>query len=162
MKIKVITYLIFIFCLGRVFSQELKMMPRDVDETYKYLIDYDAENANDLKSISFLQLGSDLYDLRLINYEIGFISLGINLRLEGELPYEDTSYDYSGFYYLDIGVNYKIDEFSIGLSIDNFLNLDSEHFSIDPIVEWSNGFINDYYLSHEADTLISMTLTYNF
>ncbi|MFT7049702.1 MAG: hypothetical protein ACJAZK_000291 [Psychroserpens sp.] len=162
MKIEVITYLIFTFCLGQVFSQELRMMPRDVDETYKSLIDFDVENSNDLKSISFLQLGSDLYNLRLINYEISFVSLGINSRLEEELPYEDTSYDYTGFYYLDFGINYRVDDFSIGLSIENFLNLDSKNFSIDPIIEQSNGFVNGYYFSHEADTLFSMTLTYNF
>ncbi|MFT4611155.1 MAG: hypothetical protein ACJA1H_000454 [Glaciecola sp.] len=138
------------------------MMPRDLDETYKSLIDFDAENANDLKSILFLQLGGDLYDLRLINYEIRFISLGINSRLEEELPFEDTSYDYTGFYYLDIGVNYRIDDLSIGLSIENFLNLDSKNFSIDPIIKWFSGFVNDYCFSHEADALISMTLTCNF
>ena len=138
------------------------MMPRVLDEANLYLIDFNSEDTKEQNSITLIKFGSDLYNLKLANYEIGSVSFGINSRLEEELPYENMSYNYTGFYYLDVGVSYIINRFSLGFSIENFLNLDNKNFSIDPILEQSNGIINNYYYSHETDNLISMTLTYNF
>ena len=164
LKVKVFTFLIFAFCLGELFSQELRMMPRDIDivETNSYLMDFEAENSEEHNSISLIKLGSELYSLQFANLEIGVMSLGINSRLEEVLPYENANYDFAGFYYIDLGVSYIVNNFSMGLSIDNFFNLDNKNFSIDPIVEQSNGIINNYYFSYETDASISMTLTYDF
>ena len=162
MKIKILTYLIIVCCFGQVFSQELRMMPREREQTNPFLIGFEAEDLKEQSSFTLIQLGVDLYNLQIANLEIGAVSFGMNSRLEEELSYENNTYDYTGFYYLDLGVNYMINNFSIGLSIENFLNLDNDNFSIDPIIEQSNGIINDYYFSHESDTLISMTFSYNF
>jgi hypothetical protein len=145
-----------------MYSQELRMMPISLYETNSNFINVKTENFKESSKLTLIKSGGDLYNLQLANYEMGSFSFGIKSRIEEELPYENTGYDYAGFYYLDVGINYVIKNFTLGLSLENILNLNNDDFSIDPIIEQSNGMISNYYFSHETDSLISMTVSYSF
>ncbi|WP_298758702.1 outer membrane beta-barrel protein [uncultured Psychroserpens sp.] len=160
MKITWITYILFSLSLC-VFSQELRPMPLDF-ETMMTNVDFNFEEPITSKEVSFFQLGTDLYNLQVLSFTKDEFSLSINTRLEEELPYEDNRYDYTGFYYLDFGISYAIKRLSFSLSVENIFNQDNDSFSIDPIVESSNGIIDNYYFSHETDALISFGISYNF
>lgn len=148
--------------LGSVFSQELTMRPRGFQDSSSYAIDFDIKNSKEQASINFLSLGSDLYNLQLANYKIGSFLFLINSRLEEALPYENTKYVYSSFCYFDVGFSCAIHSFSLGLSLENILNTDNKNFSIDPILEQSNGITDSYSFSHETDSLILLSLIYSF
>lgn len=162
MKMKLIIYLLFGLCVAQVFSQELRLMPKTLDEITIPTMDFNFEEPLEANALSVFQLGRDVYNLHLFSYALDRFSFGINSRLEEELPYENNAYDYTGFYYLDVSLNYVMDNLSLGISIENFLNLNNDSFSIDPIIDTSNGIVNQYYFSHETDALLSMTITYTF
>lgn len=162
MKNQLIICFLLHLCFGQLVSQELRLMPRHFEDMIPQTLDFDfKESTEDIKLTAF-QLGSDMYNLEVVRYALDQFSFGMNARLEEELPYERGSYDYTGFYYLDFGINYVVDNLSFGISIENFLNLNNDSFTIDPIIGISNGIVNRYYFSHETDALISMTLAYSF
>ena len=119
-------------------------------------------NDTDGNTISVMQLGSDLYAMQVFNYQDEQWSFGINSRLEEDLPYGNTNYDYQGFYYLDIGCNFVINAFSLCLNIENFVNIGNQEFSIDPIRATADGVVNHIQFSQEMDALISFKIAYNF
>lgn len=84
------------------------------------------------------------------------------MRIEEELPYEARTYEYSGFSYLDFSFNYVIKDMELSFTLENILNLNSKDFSIDPNFEISNGVSEMLYMSHESNSLISVSIVYNF
>ncbi|MCD2259857.1 hypothetical protein [Psychroserpens luteolus] len=161
MKTTWITYLLFSLSLS-VFSQELRPMPLDFETMMTNAVDFNFEEPITSNEACLFQLGTDLYNLQVLSFTKDEFSLSINTRLEEELPYEDNRYDYAGFYYLDIGISYAINTFNFSLSVENIFNLDNDGFSIDPILEQSNGIINEYFFSHETDAIISFAISYTF
>ncbi len=131
-----------------------------VEKQSKINFNFSEETA--VNNLSLLNIGIDLYTMQVINYAINDLSFGIKTRIEEDLPYEANAYDYNGFYYLDFGCSYSFGDFNFKLSLENILNLNSKDFSIDPNLETSNGIANAFYLSHEADALVSFAVAYNF
>ncbi|WP_323788046.1 hypothetical protein [Psychroserpens sp.] len=161
MNTKGITYLLICLSVGQLLAQELRPMPLDLDNLTSKAIDFNFDESTPTDEFSVLSI-CDMYTLQLANYEQGNFVVGINSRLEEELPYENNSYDFSGFYYLDLGLSYAVGQLSLGLSIENVLNIDNNNFSIDPILEGSNGIIDHLYFSHETDTILKFMIAYRF
>lgn len=165
MKAKLFTYLFFSLCFSQVFSQELSDMnlaQKNTKLTSLNDVNFNYSKETIINQFSFLNIGSDAFTIQVINYAISDFSISINTRVEEELPYEIDTYDYEGFYYLDIGCSYNFGNFNFDLTLENILNFNSKDFSIDPNLETSNGIINAFYLSHETDALISLAVAYNF
>ena len=165
MKYNIYTCLFFSLCFTQGFSQELPEFQFILNDS----ITIEQQNVDAIhtvetedSAVSVLTIADDAFTLQVFNYTINELSFGVNTRLEEELPYNTNSYDYEGFYYLDFSCSYNTGPFKIGLSIENLLYLNSKDFSIDPNLEIVNGIINSFYLSHESDALVALTVTYNF
>jgi len=124
-------------------------------------LDFSLQDDGGITAISFAQT-IDAFTIQIVGYEKENFSMGLSSRLEEELPYEDHVYVYSGFYYLDLGLNFASNRFNFGFSIENLLNFNSDDFSIDPILESSKGIVDAFYFSQESDTRMSFTIAYNF
>ncbi|WP_299114611.1 hypothetical protein [uncultured Winogradskyella sp.] len=160
MKVRVYISLFFSLCLGQVFSQELKEFSLvEVDETFDLNI---INQEFEAPLFSTFAIGSDAFTAQLLNYTNNKVSVGFAARIEEELPYEDSSYDYNGFYYLDFGFSYNVGDFSFGLSLENILNFSNTNFAIEPNVEVINNIQQTLYYSQEADALALLSITFNF
>jgi hypothetical protein len=111
-------------------------------------------------AVSAISIVDDAFTLQVFNYTINELSFSVNTILEEELPSKMNSYDYEGFYYLDFSCSYSVGRFIIGLSIENLLHLNSKDFSIYTNLEIV--IINLFYLSHESDAVVALTVAYDF
>ncbi|RZN83071.1 MAG: hypothetical protein EVB11_06115 [Winogradskyella sp.] len=160
MKFSIYISLFFSLYLGQVFSQELEEFSLvEVNETFDLNIPNQELEA---PLFSAFAISNDAFTAQLLNYTDNKVSVGFNTRLEEELPYEDSSYDYNGFYYLDFGFSYSVGDFNFSFSLENILNLSTSNFVIEPNVEVINNIQQTLYYSQEADALALLSITFNF
>ena len=112
---------------------------------------------------SLLSFSDSAYTFELIHYKNSRFSIGLNFRTEDEtLPYEAYKYLLKESFYVDFKLNYHIGNFAFQFTLENLANYRDTGFEIEPILEDNNIMSNAFYMSHEANALVSVSLVYNF
>jgi hypothetical protein len=102
------------------------------------------------------------FNLGLLRSEFSAMNLALNLRLEDELPYENTNYMYAGFYYLDMSISYSLGAFNLSFLVENLFGLNNREVGITPEVIKQQGVYNDVVFAYDSAFLISAGISYSF
>ncbi|RIA10224.1 hypothetical protein OE09_2079 [Flavobacteriaceae bacterium MAR_2010_72] len=169
MKLKVLC-LLFLVCVFEHASAQEQELPVFGVSGSMYLMPLVETNAvvfnavdvpaqQPFKAITFTD---NPFNLGLLASEFKAMTVGLNLRLEDELPYENRTYVYSGFYYLDMSVSYSLGAFDLSFLVENFLGLNTRDVSITPEVLQQHGVYNEVVFVYDSPFLISAGISFNF
>ncbi|MFC4721237.1 hypothetical protein ACFO5O_02805 [Geojedonia litorea] len=169
MKLKVV-YLIMLLCsLEHGFAQEqelpvfgvsgsMYLMP--ISETSPAV--FNAPELSAQQPFQVLTFTDNPFNLGLFTTEFNAMNMGMNLRLEDELPYENTGYVYSGFYYLDMSINYSLGAFDLSFLVENLFGLQTRDVSITPEVMQQHGVYKEVVLVYDSPFLVSAGISFSF
>jgi hypothetical protein len=169
MKLKVWCLMLLLCSVDHVIAQEqelpvfgvsgsMYLMPIVETNTLK-LNGGDLPAQQPLRAVTFTDTP---FNLGLISSEFDNMTMGLNLRLEDELPYENANYVYSGFYYLDMSISYSLGAFDLSFLMENLFGLDTREVSITPEVIHQHGVYKDVVLVYDSPFLISAGISFNF
>lgn len=152
MKLRHLTFFIFLMCTGSVFSQQgIKSIRVDIEYYTEKEVKLDLFNS-----------AEDLYQLKLLSGKYKDLEFQFRARMEDELNSEESYVLFSEVAFFDMQFSYQIGPVGVSWAIENLLGFNSPAFAIEASLERDYGVIDTVNFAHEADFLISTALTYNF
>ena len=152
MKLRHLTYLTFILCIGTTFAQQ---RIKNIHVEIEYYVDEE-------RPVKLLNAADDPYQVNLLSGAFKDLGLQLNFRMEDELTSEDTYTLFSEVSFFDLRLNYQIGKVGISWVLENLINYNSTSFAIEGSQEREYGVIDTVIFAHEADFMMSTALTYNF
>ena len=152
MKLRHLTYLAFILCIGTTFAQQ---RIKNIHVEIEYYLDEE-------RPVKLLNVADDPYQVNLLSGAFRDLGLQFNFRMEDELTSEDTYTLFSEVSFFDLRLNYQIGKVGISWVLENLINYNSTSFAIEGSQEREYGVIDTVIFAHEADFMMSTALTYNF
>ena len=115
---------------------------------------------NESPKFSFLNNAEDLFQVNIITSKNKAFSCKLNFRMEDELVSNEAYNLLTEVTFFDFHLNHQLGPFNLSMTIENLLGFNDAGFAIEPMID--QGVINEVYFSHEANFLISTSISYTF
>ena len=152
MNAKICIWICFLMVCFKSNGQGLKY--ETDNESYKFNVE--------ISNMSLASISDITYQANIITGEYRHFSCGVNFRLEDELSSEDIYILLNEVTFFDVQLNYNLGAFNISMTLENLLGFNNSEFAIEPNLDQGLKPIESVYFSHEANFLISTSISYNF
>ena len=154
---KVTLYLMFLYSFYATTNSYAQEWAGRIALMEEHLVSDENEEYTTQK-LSFFNGTDDIFNG--IHFSRGNFNAGLHFLMEEDLP--EAAVTLQDFFVHSFGLTYALDRFNFALSFENFLNLNTNDFSIETILASANEFTQQVQLEYDTAYALTVSISYSF